>query len=91
MAWITNLFDGKIVDKLVDLCGLGGRAAAWLTRIFDEKVVDRAVDGTATFTHQSGGMLRSTQGGRIRAYVMLLFAFAAVALVVLLAVMKTAL
>ena len=91
MAWITNLFDGKIVDKLVDLCGLGGRAAAWLTRIFDEKVVDRAVDGTATFTHQSGGMLRSTQGGRIRAYVMLLFAFAAVTLVVLLAVMKTAL
>jgi NADH-quinone oxidoreductase subunit L len=78
LALLAGAFDKYIVDGLVNLTGMAGKAAAWAAGLFDNRVVDGAVNGAALATQNGGDFLRATQPGRVRAYVLVLFASAAV-------------
>lgn len=85
LSFLAGAFDRNIVDGLVNLVGWLGKLLAWVIGWFDNKVVDGLVNGAATFAQSSGQILRSTQVGRIRVYVLLLMASAAAAIVVVMA------
>ena len=88
IAFIAGAVDKWIVDGTVNAVALLGRGSAFLSGRFDNVVIDGAVNGAATFARSGGSMLRSTQVGRIRTYVLLLFASATlVTLVVVMTVM----
>jgi NADH-quinone oxidoreductase subunit L len=72
LAWI----DKNLVDGLVNLAGYGTKVSAWATGVFDNKVVDGAVNGAALAAQSGGNVLRATQPGRVRVYVLALFAAA---------------
>jgi NADH:ubiquinone oxidoreductase subunit 5 (subunit L)/multisubunit Na+/H+ antiporter MnhA subunit len=74
LAATAGLIDRGLVDGLVNAAGLATRGAAFLTGLFDSRVVDGIVNGCARFAQNAGDMLRATQVGRVRAYVLLLFA-----------------
>jgi len=65
--------DCNIVDGLVNFGGWLGRWAASLSGAVDNVIVDGAMNGAATLAQNSGEALRSTQVGRVRVYVMLMF------------------
>ena len=67
-------FDAVVVDGIVNGVGRIGKSLAVFTRCVDEKVVDGSVGGAAAMAQHSGNVLRSTQPGRLRAYVLNLFA-----------------
>ncbi|MDX1681673.1 MAG: NADH-quinone oxidoreductase subunit L [Phycisphaeraceae bacterium] len=73
-AWIIGLIDKYIVDGLVNLTGWVTRGSAWGVGRFDQGVVDGAVNGAASLTRTSGQLLRFTQLGRVRGYVLMLLA-----------------
>ncbi len=59
-------FDAMIVDGLVNLAGILGKALAMFTGVFDSEVVDGAVNG-AGWTAQTGGKgASSLQSGKIQ-------------------------
>ena len=75
---IVGAIDKYIVDGVVNLAGWSGRFGAYLTGIFDSRVVDGAVNGAANAAASGGQLLRGTQTGRVRAYVLFLFVSATV-------------
>ncbi|MCE9592199.1 MAG: NADH-quinone oxidoreductase subunit L [Planctomycetes bacterium] len=81
IALICAALDKHVIDGVVNLTGFVTKIAASLTGRFDNRVVDGAVNGAATAARSGGDMLRSTQPGRIRVYV--LGAFASACFVVL--------
>lgn len=84
-AAVAGWFDRTVVDGLVNFGGWLGQWAAAITGAFDNVIVDGAMNGAATLAHNSGEALRSTQVGRLRVYVMLVFgSLAAVGLLVVL-------
>ena len=59
-------FDAMIVDGLVNLAGILGKALGVFTGVFDSEIVDGAVNG-AGWTAQTGGKGASLlQSGRIQ-------------------------
>ncbi len=86
VAGIANLFDKIIVDGLVNLAGLLTKMWANVTGRVDNKYVDGAVNGAAEFAYNSGSMLRSSQAGRVRAYVLTLLTIAALAMIAVMVV-----
>ena len=90
IAGVASVFDKIIVDGIVNLVGLLTRMWATVTGKFDNKYVDGAVNGAADFAYNSGSMLRSSQGGRVRAYVLTTLVVACLAmLTVMVVVMVT--
>ncbi len=75
-ANLCGAVDKYLVDGLVNLAGYVGRGAAWAAGLFDNQAVDGAVAGAAALATSSGNLLRSTQPGRIRIYVLMLFSSA---------------
>ncbi len=75
---IVGTIDKYIVDGMVNLAGWTGRFGAFLTGVFDSQVVDGAVNGAANVAASGGQLLRGTQMGRVRAYVLFLFVSATV-------------
>jgi len=71
-------FDRLFIDKLVNLAGsitvVGAMGSGWV----DRRVVDGIVNGLARFAQNCGALLRLVQVGRVRAYVMVMFATAVV-------------
>jgi hypothetical protein len=82
VAHVCRLFDAYIVDGVVNLSGLITKVAAFATGGFDLKIVDGAVNGAAQVARSGGQMLRTTQAGRIRVYVLLMFCTAVIATLV---------
>lgn len=80
IAYIARGIDTFVVDGLVNLTAWLGRWVAFGTGSFDNRVVDGAVNGAASVTQRGGQLLRGAHGGRIRGYVLLLFASSAVAM-----------
>ena len=80
VAHIASVFDTSIVDGLVNLTALLARWVGFRTGDFDNKVVDGVFNGAASMAHGGGGVLRRAHSGRIRGYVLLLFAASVVAL-----------
>ena len=78
IAGICSFVDKCIVDGLVNLSGSVTKLSAWATGLFDTKVVDGTVNGAAVFAQNAGDILRTTQPGRVRAYVLLMFATGAI-------------
>jgi NADH-quinone oxidoreductase subunit L len=74
LAVIAGMIDTYLVDGLVNAAGLATKAVALLVGLFDNRVVDGIVNGAARFAQNAGDMLRATQVGRVRAYVLLVFA-----------------
>jgi NADH-quinone oxidoreductase subunit L len=85
LALTAGLIDKYLVDGLVNAAGALGKGAALLAGLFDSTVVDGIVNDAARFAQGAGAALRATQVGRIRAYVLLLFASAALVGAVVLA------
>jgi hypothetical protein len=80
LAAVAGAFDRYVIDALV-----GG--AAWLTRgvsrligVADDAVVDGAVAGVAAAAQALGATVRASQTGRVRTYVTVLIAAAALGL-----------
>jgi len=82
IAVVIGAFDKYLVDGVVNLAGYGMKWGSYLTGFFDDKVIDGMVNGAANTAQGMGEMLRSTQVGRIRGYVLLLFASAAMTTIV---------
>jgi len=82
LCYFIRLFDTYLIDAVVNLCGWVGRAGAWSIGQVDSGVVDGAVNGTAWTTGFAGRVLRLTQTGQVRNY--LLFLIAGVAILVVL-------
>ncbi len=82
VAGVSAWIDKWIIDGLVNLAGYMTKWSAMLTGLFDLRVIDGMVDGAASAAQGTGEMLRTTQDGRLRLYVMLLFGFAALATIV---------
>ncbi len=72
-AGICSFIDKWGVDGLVNVVGLWTKGLARFTGGFDNKVVDGLVNGAANSARAGGQALRTTQPGRIRVYVSLLF------------------
>jgi NADH-quinone oxidoreductase subunit L len=72
LAWI----DRNMVDGAVNLAGYATKVSSWATGVFDNKVVDGAVNGAALMAQSGGSVLRATQPGRVRVYVLAMFAAA---------------
>ncbi len=85
-AAVAGWIDRHLVDGLVNLTGLTGRGAATVVGLFDRRIVDGAVDGAAALAQGGGALLRSTQAGRVRGYVLLVFAAAVLASLVVITV-----
>ncbi len=81
VAEVAKLVDIVLVDGAVRFTAWVGRLAAHLVGHprsgLDARLVDGAVNGAADFTQSMGGILRGTQTGRIRSYVLLMFGSAA--------------
>ena len=86
LAGIAKAFDEIIVDGIVNLAALVTKLWAAVTGRFDDKYVDGAVNGAADFAYNSGSMLRSSQAGRVRAYVLTLLTIACLAMIVVMVV-----
>ena len=86
IAGIAALFDKIIVDGIVNLVGLLTKMWANVTGKVDNKFVDGAVNGAASFAFNSGSMLRSSQGGRVRAYVLITLTVASLAMIAVMVV-----
>lgn len=86
IAGIASVFDKIIVDGIVNLVGLLTKMWAVVTGKFDNKYVDGAVNGAADFAYNSGSMLRSSQAGRVRAYVLTLLTIACLAMIAVMVV-----
>ena len=85
IAKLSAAIDRHIVDRIVNLAGSSTKALAFITGIFDNKVVDGAVDGAASLAQAGGRTLGATQAGRVRIYVLMLFASLSVITLVVLA------
>jgi len=82
ICYMIRLFDTYLIDAIVNLWGWLGRIGSQLIGNVDLAVVDGAVNGTAHTTGFAGRMLRLTQTGQVRNYILFLIT-GAVALVVL--------
>jgi thiol:disulfide interchange protein len=69
------LIDKYLVDGLVNLAGWVAKTAAMFIGWFDNGVVDGMVNGAASAAQSGGRVLRVMQAGRVRGYVLALFAF----------------
>ena len=86
IAGIAGFVDKYIVDGIVNLTGFLTRVIATLTGKVDNKMVDGAVNGAADFAFNSGNLLRTSHAGRVRVYVMILFAAACLTTIAVVAV-----
>jgi NADH-quinone oxidoreductase subunit L len=85
-AAIAGWIDTHLVDGLVNLAGLTTRWAAAGAGLFDRRILDGAVDGAAALAQSGGAVLRATQAGRVRGYVLLVFAAAVLASLVVITI-----
>lgn len=74
IAIVCAIFDQHIVDGLVNLSAWTVRGVGNIVGQFDNQVVDGVVNGAAAAAQGSGQVLRTTQAGNVRGYVLLLFA-----------------
>ncbi len=65
------LFDGYIIDGMVNLSAKVTRIAGQVIGVFDNVVIDGAVNLTANVTGYMGAGLRKLQTGRIQSYVVM--------------------
>jgi len=86
LANLIAFIDRVIVDGLVNFAALLTKLIASGVGQFDKKVVDGAVNGAATLAQSGGQVLRVTQGGRIRGYVLAMLAMAAAATLIVVVV-----
>ncbi len=86
VAYICSWVDKTIVDGLVNLAGWVTRAFAVVSGGVDSKLVDGAVNGAALAVQNGGNVLRATQPGRIRVYVLVFFLSATLVTLAVLAV-----
>ena len=82
IAFIARTVDTWIVDGAVNGTAVLTRWLAGCTGIFDNRVVDGVANGAAALTHSGGQILRQTHGGRIRHYVLVVFASAVIVLLI---------
>ncbi|MCC7147563.1 MAG: NADH-quinone oxidoreductase subunit L [Phycisphaeraceae bacterium] len=73
LAALAGGFDKHLIDGLVNFAGRAGRDTAHGVGRFDLAVVDGAVDGAAALAQDGGRWLRTSQSGRVRGYVLLMF------------------
>jgi len=74
LAAFAFFIDYWLVDGLVRFSAMLGRFFGWIAGGIDKHFVDRLVNGAAEFAQNTGGLLRTTHQGRIRGYVLILFA-----------------
>ncbi|MCX8037568.1 MAG: NADH-quinone oxidoreductase subunit L [Candidatus Sumerlaeia bacterium] len=73
-CYFIRLVDTYVIDAVVNFWGWAGRAGAWLVGRMDLEIVDGAVNGTAWSTGFAGRILRLTQTGQVRNYILILVA-----------------
>jgi len=82
IAFVARMVDTWIVDGAVNGTAVLTRWLADCTGIFDNRVVDGVANGAAALTHSGGQLLRQTHGGRVRHYVLVVFASAVIVLLI---------
>lgn len=74
VAGVAAAFDRHVVDGLVNLAGYLGRGLAAVAGWMDAWLVDGFYELTAATVQDAGEVLRTTHTGRVRAYLLALFA-----------------
>lgn len=77
--------DRKLIDQAVNATANRGVDLAKAAGVVDRVVVDRSIDRAADAVYQAGSVLRTTQPGRVRAYVIGVFLAVLLILVIILA------
>ncbi len=78
IAQIASVVDKYLVDGIVNMTGRLTQLTSAMAGWFDLRGVDGAVNGAAAMATGGGQMLRATHAGRVRGYVLMLFAAGAV-------------
>jgi NADH:ubiquinone oxidoreductase subunit 5 (subunit L)/multisubunit Na+/H+ antiporter MnhA subunit len=81
-AEVIGWFDDVVLDNIVNGAATIVRKSAVVIGAIDDRWVDGAVTGTASFAGQMGDAARAPQTGRIRGYVTVLLATAAIVIAV---------
>jgi NADH-quinone oxidoreductase subunit L len=82
LARQCSIFDGAVIDAIVNTVGRFGRwISGWLWKFIDNPIVDGAVNGVGKVTAWSGEFMRATQTGKLQNYLLV----AAVTVLLLLA------
>ncbi len=72
--WLADacaVFDGKVIDAIVNAVGAFGRwLASWLKRFIDIPVIDGAVNAVGRVTTAFGEFMRATQTGQVQNYLL---------------------
>jgi NADH-quinone oxidoreductase subunit L len=68
-ARLSYWFDRRIIDRLVDLIGMGNVVLAHVISWVDRMIVDGLVNGASSLAHQFGSLTRSVQNGRVQSYI----------------------
>ncbi|MEI7766019.1 MAG: NADH-quinone oxidoreductase subunit L [Phycisphaerae bacterium] len=72
-AMLMGWWDNWVIDGLVNGVGLTTKGLCFISGNFDRVFVDGAVNGAADLAHATGDILRTSQTGRIRTYVLTVF------------------
>jgi NADH-quinone oxidoreductase subunit L len=83
-AKFLALFDGKVIDGIVNLVGWFTKIFGQIVGIFDNVVIDGFVNLIAKITSLFGGVIRKVQTGRVQTYI----AFTIIAIIMLIFVFK---
>lgn len=62
-------FDQRVIDRLVDLTGMGNVVLAHMIGWIDRNIVDGLVNGASWLAHRLGSLTRSVQNGRVQSYI----------------------
>ncbi len=88
IATASNWLNQRVIDGAVNAVGIGGKLAGrWVYKNIDQTVVDGAVNGAGFLAEESGTGLRTVQTGKVQQYGALLFAAAAIAVLILVIVL----
>ena len=81
------VFDGAVIDGIVNFCGRFTLFLAWLHYLFDKYVVDGLVNGIGYTVWGVGSVIRQAQTGRVQTYALVIFAGVVVSLAIMLNVL----
>ncbi|RAK02452.1 NADH-quinone oxidoreductase subunit L [Larkinella arboricola] len=62
-------FDQRVVDRVVNLIGMGNVVLAHIVGWIDRNIVDGLVNGASWLAHRLGSLTRSVQNGRVQSYI----------------------
>ena len=71
LANFVTIIEQKVVDRFVNLLGIGTVVLSFVVAWFDRTFVDGSVNFSAYLAGRTGALTRSVQGGKVQTYILL--------------------